>query len=262
MSIPAAVGLLCALFGLLIGSFLNVVIWRVPRGESVVRPPSHCPECGVTLGARDNVPVVSWLLLRGRCRHCRAPISARYPTVELTTAALFGLLAWRFGPTPQLPAFLYLAAIGVALAAIDIDVRRLPNVLTLPSYPVALALLGAAAAGGGDAGRFERGLIGMVALFTFYFVLVVVYPAGMGMGDLKLSGVLGLYLGWIGYGTLAVGAFLSFLLGGLVGVVLIAASGAGRKTRVPFGPFMIAGTLIAVFVGHAIASHYVGMTIH
>lgn len=261
MSIGAALGLLCALFGLAIGSFLNVVIWRVPRGESVVRPRSHCPSCGMTLGGRENVPVFSWLLLRGRCRSCRAPISARYPVVELTTAAMFGLLAWRFGPSPQLPAFLYLAGVGIALAAIDIDVRRLPNVLTLTSYPVALALLAAAAAAGGDVKPLARALVGMAGLFAFYFILVLVYPGGMGMGDLKLSGVLGLYLGWIGYGTLAVGAFLSFFLGALMGVVLIAASGAGRKTRVPFGPFMIVGTFIAVFVGHTIAAHYVGLTI-
>src|SRR5213078_1435757 len=119
--------------------FLNVVIWRVPRGESVVRPRSHCPRCGAPITPRDDVPVVSWLLLRGRCRHCSEPISVRYPLVELATGALFVAMALRFGPHVELIAYLYLAAVGVALAMIDFDHKRLPDVLTLPSYPVSRA---------------------------------------------------------------------------------------------------------------------------
>ena len=134
-----------AVLGLAVGSFLNVVIWRVPRGESVVSPPSHCPGCDRPVRPRDNIPVLSWLLLRGRCRDCKEPISPRYPLVEAGTAAVFVSLAAAIGVEPDLPAFLYLGAIGVALALIDIDVKRLPNVIVLPSYPVALVLLGAAA---------------------------------------------------------------------------------------------------------------------
>src|SRR5580698_9168633 len=125
---------LCAVLGLAVGSFLNVVIYRVPRGESIVRPRSSCPSCGAPIRERDNIPVVSWLVLRGRCRDCQAPISARYPLVEFSTGVLFGLTAWHFGADWALPAYLYLAAIGVALAMIDLDVHRLPNKIVLPSY--------------------------------------------------------------------------------------------------------------------------------
>jgi leader peptidase (prepilin peptidase)/N-methyltransferase len=250
----------CGLLGLLIGSFLNVVIHRVPRGESVVRPPSACPACGTEIRPRDNVPVVSWLLLRGRCRSCGEPISPRYPLVELGTAVLFAVLAWRLGLDPALPAFLYLGAVGVALALIDIDLKRLPNALTYPSYPVALVLLGVAALTGSDSGSYIRALLGGLVAFGFYLLLVLVYPAGMGLGDVKLSGVLGLYLGWLGWGELVVGLFLGFLLGGLFGIGVIVAGRGGRRSKVPFGPFMLAGTLLSVLVGGALADAYLSAT--
>ena len=248
------------LLGLVIGSFLNVVIWRVPRGESVVQPPSHCPDCDAVITARDNVPVLSWMVLRGRCRHCSAHISARYPLVEILTAGVFVGLAVRFGAAASLPAFLYLAAVGVALAFIDYDTKRLPNALTLPSYGVGVVLLGAAAAYDGQWTPFFRALAGMGGLFVFYLLLALVYPAGMGLGDVKLSGVLGLYLGWVGWGALGVGAFSAFFVGGVVGVVLMLAGEAGRKTKIPFGPFMIAGALIGIFTGAQLASAYTNAT--
>jgi leader peptidase (prepilin peptidase)/N-methyltransferase len=246
----------CALLGLLVGSFLNVVIWRVPRGESIVSPPSHCPGCQAQVRTRDNVPVVSWLLLRGRCRDCAEPISGRYPLVELGTAAVFVVLGLRIGPHADLPAFLYLGAIGVALALIDLDVKRLPNAIVLPSYPVAAALLGVAAVVQHDAGAFVRALLGMVALFGLYFLLAFIYPAGMGFGDVKLAGVLGLYLGWLGWGEVISGGFLGFLFGGVVGVGLMMVQKAGRKTQIPFGPFMLAGALVAIMAGGALADLY------
>ena len=251
----------CLVLGLLIGSFLNVVIWRVPRGESIVSPPSHCPNCDQPISPRDNIPLVSWLLLRGRCRNCGVAISARYPTVELVTGLLFAALAWRIGPHAALPAFLYLAAIAVALALIDLDTRRLPNVIVLPSYLVAAALLGLAAVVDGDWSRLGRAALGGAALFSFYFLLVLIYPKGMGFGDVKLAGVLGLYLGWVGWGALLVGAFLGFLLGGLLGGLLMVVGKAGRKTAIPFGPWMLAGALIAVFVGERLAHAYTSATL-
>ena len=254
------VAVLCGLLGLLVGSFLNVVVWRVPRGESVVRPPSACPACAAPVRPRDNVPVVSWVLLRGRCRECEAPVSRRYPLVELTTAALFAGTALRFGADPVLPAFLYLAAVGLALALIDLDCKRLPNALTLPSYPVAVVLLGAAALLGSESGELVRALLGGAAMYAVYFALCFAYPAGMGFGDVKLSGVLGLYLGWLGWGAWSVGLFLGFLLGALFGLALIAARRGGRKTAVPFGPFMLAGALLAVLVGEDLAAAYVAGT--
>ena len=247
---------LAGALGLLIGSFLNVVIWRVPRGESVVSPPSHCPSCGNQVRPRDNLPVVSWLLLRGRCRDCGGPISRRYPLVELATGAVFFVMAARFGWDAALPAYLYLAAIGVALWMIDLDVKRLPNAIVLPSYPVAAALLTVAAAATGNWGDLLRAGIAMAALYGFYFLLAFIYPAGMGFGDVKLAGVLGLYLGYLGWAEVVAGGFLGFLFGGVVGVVLMAAQKAGRKSQIPFGPFMLAGALVAILWGGALADLY------
>jgi leader peptidase (prepilin peptidase)/N-methyltransferase len=244
------------IFGLLIGSFLNVVIWRVPRGESIVSPPSHCPGCGTPIRPRDNIPVVSWLLLRGRCRECSSRISARYPLVEAATAALFVAFGVRFGLHAVLPAYLYLAAVGVALTMIDIDVQRLPDVITLPSYPVGLVLLGIAAVVDQAGDSFVRALIGMAALFAFYALVWFVYPAGMGLGDVKLAGVLGLYLAWLGWGQLVVGAFAAFAVGAVVSIAIVAIAGGGRKTKVPFGPFMLVGVLIGIYAGHPVAHAY------
>jgi leader peptidase (prepilin peptidase)/N-methyltransferase len=225
-------------------------------GESVAHPPSACPGCGTAIRPRDNVPVLSWLVLRARCRDCGEPISARYPLVELGTAVLFAVVALRFGLDPVLPAYLYLAAVGVALTLIDLDVRRLPDVLTLPSYPVALVLLGAAAFFGSDSGGFLRAVLGGLAMFSLYFGLCFAYPAGMGFGDVKLSGVLGLYLGWLGWGVWALGLFLGFFLGGLVGVALMLRGRGGRKTAVPFGPFMLVGVLLAILLGQPLVDAY------
>jgi leader peptidase (prepilin peptidase)/N-methyltransferase len=256
----ASVVLLAGLMGLLIGSFLNVVVWRVPRGESVVSPPSSCPRCGRAIRPRDNVPVVGWLLLKGRCRDCGAPISGRYPLVEAGTALLFVVMALRFGADGVLPAYLYLAAVGLALALIDLDCKRLPDVLTLPSYPVAAVLLGSAALLGSNSGDFLKALLGGVAMFGVYFALCFAYPAGMGFGDVKLAGVLGMYTAWLGWGAWAVGLFLGFFLGGVFGIALIAVKKGGRKTAVPFGPFMLLGVLIAILVGPELASGYADLT--
>jgi leader peptidase (prepilin peptidase)/N-methyltransferase len=242
--------------GLVIGSFLNVVIWRVPRGESVVSPPSHCPGCDQPIRPADNIPVVSWLLLRGRCRRCQTPISPRYPAVELATGILFVAFGVKFGAHAALAAFLYLAAVGVALTVIDLDHQRLPDPLTLPSYPVGVALLGIAAATGAGADPFVRALIGMGALGGFYGIVWFIYPAGMGLGDVKLAGVLGLYLAWLGWGQLLVGAFAAFFVGAIVSVTVVALRGGDRKTRVPFGPFMLLGVLIGIYAGHPLAYAY------
>src|SRR5690554_4155885 len=181
-----ALGALFGVLGLLIGSFLNVVVHRVPLGRSLVRPGSACPACGAAVRPRDNIPVLSWLVLRGRCRDCRAPISARYPLVEAGTALAFaGVFALTvLGDRPwALPAFAYLAAVSIALTLIDLDVRRLPDAIVLPSYPVMAALLTLASWQGGDWPALLRAAIGGVALFVFYFVVMIVKPGGMGFGD-------------------------------------------------------------------------------
>lgn len=255
-AVTVRLALACAFVGLLIGSFLNVVIHRVPAGESVVRPPSACPGCRHEIRRRDNVPVLSWLVLRGRCRDCRARISVRYPLVEAGTGLLFGIVGWWVGPAWELPAYLYLAAIGVALTMIDLDVRRLPDAIVLPAYPVALLLLTGAAALSGEWGQLLRALIGCAAVFLLYGILFVVKPGGMGFGDVKLSGVLGLYLGWWSWSALAVGTFAAFLLGGVVGLALVVAGRAGRKARIPFGPWMIAGGFLGILVADPVVHGY------
>jgi leader peptidase (prepilin peptidase)/N-methyltransferase len=251
---------LCAVVGLAIGSFLNVVIWRVPRGESVVSPPSACPSCGHAIAPRDNVPVVSWLLLGGQCRHCHERISARYPLVEAGTAVLFVVAALRFGFSWELPAFLYLAAITVALTMIDIDVHRLPNAIVLPSYVVAGVLLVGAALLQGNPGTVVRLGLAALALYAFYVLLAFIYPAGMGFGDVKLAGVLGLYLGYLGWAEVVVGGFLGFLVGGLGGALLMVLRRAGRKSKIPFGPYMLVGAWIAVLAGGPLVDWYLRLT--
>lgn len=256
---------LAGLLGLAVGSFLNVVIWRVPRGESIVSPPSACPSCGHAIRSRDNVPIVSWLLLRRRCRDCGAPISARYPLVEGATALVFVAVGWWLGVDDghlwAWPAFLYLAAVSIALTLIDIDTKTLPNRIVLPSYPIAAALLALATFGTGDWWSMVRALAGMAILWTFYFAIVFAYPRGMGFGDVKLAGVLGLYLGWTGWGALAVGAFSAFVLGGIYSVGLIVLRRAGRKTGIPFGPWMLLGAALGLVWGQDIWQSYLDMAL-
>lgn len=250
------------LVGLAVGSFVNVLVWRVPRGESIVRPRSHCPRCQAGIRPRDEVPVVSWLLLRGRCRDCGTTISPRYPLVEVLTAAVFVVLGLRLADEPPaIPAFWWLGAVGVALALIDLETRKLPNVLTLPSYAVGIVGLGLAALTTEGLTPWLRALLGCAALYACYFALAFAYPAGMGFGDVKLAGVLGLYLGWLGWASVIVGAFAGFLLGGVVSIALVLAGRAGRKSAIPFGPFMLAGTLIGILAGQRIADGYLHLTV-
>jgi leader peptidase (prepilin peptidase)/N-methyltransferase len=249
---------IAGLLGLVVGSFLNVVIHRVPGGQSLIRPGSHCPHCGAAVRNRHNVPVLGWLLLRGRCADCAARIRARYPLVEAGTAALFVAVTAHFGLSWKLPAYLYLAGVAVALAAIDLDTMRLPDAIVLPSYGIALGLLTPAMVAEDGWAAGIRGLLAGAALFALYFGIATVHP-GMGFGDVKLAPLLGLYLGFLGWQFLAVGAFAGFLLGGVVGAVLLAAGRASRRTRIPFGPYMLAGALLAVFAGAPVADWYLGL---
>ena len=247
------------LFGLAIGSFLNVVIYRVPAGLSVVSPPSRCPSCEKQISARDNIPVLSWLLLRGRCRNCGAAISPRYMLVELLTGVLFVLMLLRFGLSAELPAYLALTTSGVALAFIDLDTKRLPDKITIPTFVAVLVLLLLPAWLDSAWDSYLRAVLGAVALGGVYFVVWFIRPDAMGFGDVKLAPTLGLALGWLSWGAVALGGFLGFLLGAIVGVALMAASKAGRKTKVPFGPFMIAGALLTILVGQPVIDWYSGI---
>jgi leader peptidase (prepilin peptidase) / N-methyltransferase len=277
--IIVAIALIGGGFGLLVGSFLNVVAYRVPAGLSIVSPPSACPRCGEQIKPYDNVPVVSWLLLRAKCRSCREPISARYPLVELATGILFIFVALRFWPAIEsaiptvgststtaavagfltLIAFLYLAAISIALALIDLDTHTLPNKIVLPSYIVGAVLLGTSGILSGDYSALITAAVGLVALFALYFAMAIAYPGGMGFGDVKLAGVLGLYLGFLGWGPLVVGAFAAFLLGGIYAIALVVAGKATRKNGIPFGPWMLAGAWVGVFIGGAAWNGYLSL---
>lgn len=249
-----------AVLGLVVGSFLNVVIHRVPRGESLLHPGSHCPGCHSAIRARHNVPVVSWLLLRGRCADCARRIAVRYPLVELVTSLLFVAITVelvRLELLEALPAYLFFAAVGIALTAIDLDVQRLPNTIVYPTYVVLAVLLAAASVIEGSFEPLLRAAIGAVVLFALYFALVVAYPAGMGFGDVKLAGVIGAALGFLSYPALVVGAFAAFVIGAFVGIGLMIARRATGKTAVPFGPSMVAGALLAIFASAPLADAYI-----
>ena len=246
----------CALFGLCVGSFLNVVIYRVPRRESVVRPRSHCPACEAPIADRDNIPVLSWMLLRGRCRSCGARISVRYPLVELGTAVLFVAAAVRLGATWQLPAFCVFFASLLAISVIDLDHYIIPNRVIYPTLAVTIPLLVVAAAADGSWDHLRNAAIGGVAGFAVLLAIHVAVPRGMGFGDVRLAGVIGMMLGWLGLRYLFLGLFLAVLLASVIGVALIAARLRSRKDAVPFGPFMALGAVLAVLWGRAILSVY------
>ena len=239
-----AIGLL----GAAVGSFLSVVAHRVPRAESIVAPGSRCPGCGVPVLVRDNLPIVSWLLLRGRCRHCGRPISPRYPLLELLTAAAFVCVALVRGVDSGLALELPFAAALIVVGAIDIEHRIVPNRIVAP---VALYAVAGAAALMTD--RLPELLASGGGAFLGMLLIALAYPSGMGMGDVKLAGVMGLYLGV----SVIPGLLVAFLSGTLVGLGVIAARGvAARKQAVPFGPFLAIGGLVGLLAGPELIEIY------
>jgi leader peptidase (prepilin peptidase)/N-methyltransferase len=255
---PLVIGL-WALLGLLVGSFLNVVIHRVPAGLSLVTPGSACPACGHPVRGYDNVPVLSWLVLRGRCRDCRTPISARYPLVEVASAVLFGMTAWRFGWSPYTVAVTVLLAAGLALFMIDLDHRRLPFSLTGFTAVAVVAALVAEGVVSGWTPVLTAVWSTLVWIGVYGGVWLVTAGRGMGLGDVALAPVLGLVLGWLGWGPSLVGLLGGFVIGALVGVGLLATGLAHGKARVPHGPFMLAGAVLGLFAGTPLWHAYLGL---
>jgi leader peptidase (prepilin peptidase)/N-methyltransferase len=247
--VTAAGAILAGLFGALIGSFLNVVGHRLPLGESVVHPASRCPRCRTPIKPYDNIPVLSWLILRGRCRACALPIPVRYPLVELVTALLCVGVVLDHGADRDAWLGLAFVILLVPVTIIDLDHRIIPNVLMAIGAVVAIALLLAF-----DPGSTVEHLIAAVSAGGFLLVAALAYPGGMGMGDVKLAAVMGLFLGR----EVAAALLFGLLAGTVVGAVIIARKGAreGRKTAIPFGPFLALGGVAALFVGDELVDWY------
>jgi leader peptidase (prepilin peptidase) / N-methyltransferase len=240
---------LAALFGGILGSFLNVVVYRLPRRESLSRPGSRCPGCETPIRPYDNVPVLSWVALRGRCRHCAARITARYPAVEAGTGALYAAVAFGRHAALDIVLGLLLVTALVPITLIDLDRRVILNAITLPASVAAIV-----AALALDTGFVPEQLISGAAAGGVFLLVALLYPRGMGMGDVKMAGMLGLYLGR----AVAPAIFIALVSGVLVGAAIIARIGAreGRKAAVPFGPFLALGALVALFAGDALVDAY------
>lgn len=250
-----AVRLLIAVpLGLVFGSFLTVVTHRVPAGESIVRPRSRCPSCGTQLRGADNVPVVSWLMLRGRCRSCGARISVVYPLTELATAGLFVGTALRFDDLWLAVLLAPFAAVLLALAIIDLRTKKLPNRIVYPSVLMSVAYLLLARVAGAPIDLGDAA-IGFFAYGGGMLIVAVIAPRGMGMGDVKLAGLIGLVLGALGIRFVGVAAAMGILIGGVAAVVALL-FGATRKTGIPYGPSMAVGALVSLFAGSEIADAY------
>ena len=235
--------------GALGGSFLNVVVYRLPRHESLLAPGSHCPSCGTPVKPYDNVPILSFLLLRGRCRKCGTAISPRYPLVEALTALLCAGAVLAGGSAATIALSIALILIVVPAALIDLEHRIIPNKLNALGAVLAL-VLGVALDAGGEPQR----LIAAAAAGGFLLLAAIAHPGGMGMGDVKLAAVMGLFLG----SAVAPAILIALLLGVLVGALVIArdSSGQGRRTAIPFGPFLAAGAVVAIFFGHDLVNVY------
>lgn len=238
-----------AVLGLLIGSFLTVVVDRVPRHASIVSPGSACGACGLRLGPLDLVPVVSWVALRGKCRSCRTPIGVEPILVELVTAGLFVAMAVEFGLSWELAAYCVLSAGLVALSVIDLKTQRLPREITYVTMALGAPLLVVAALVADEPERIWMAALGAVIYVALMGLIYVASRGGMGDGDVRLSPLLGMYLGWANPGLVPVSLFLASIVGSVAGIAMMLLGRGGRKTAIPFGPFLAAGTIAAVFVG-------------
>jgi leader peptidase (prepilin peptidase)/N-methyltransferase len=239
----------CAILGLLVGSFLNVVIYRVPRGESIVSPRSACPACSSRILGRDNVPVLSWLRLKGRCRSCSARISARYPLIELICAGLFAGAAARVGLSWDLPAVLVFLAGLLALACIDLEHLILPKRIIYPVLATLVAMLVMAASANDEWHRLAVAAACALSWFSIFFALNAASPRLLGFGDVRLAPVLGLGLGWLGIRYVLLGFFAANFIGAAAGLALIALKKMSRDQPIPYGVFLALGAGLAIYAG-------------
>lgn len=214
------VALFAALFGLPIGSFLNVVVWRVPRKESVVHPPSHCPGCDNAIAPYDNIPVLSWLLLRGKCRHCATSINVRYPLVEAFTAAMFAIVGARFAESIVVIGLLVFTASLIALCAIDLEHMLLPNKVIYPTAAMVVPLFALAAAIDDQWANFGRAALGGLAGFAIFYTIWFIAPRAMGFGDVRLSALLGFVAAYFGWQVFGLAMLLPFVIGSVAGIAV------------------------------------------
>ncbi len=245
-----------AAFGLVIGSFLNVVIWRLPRSRSVVSPASRCPSCDTPIRARDNIPVLSYVFLRGRCRYCGAKISPRYPLVEALNAGLYVFVLYRFGMGWHLPAYLAFVSALIVVTFIDLDSQIIPDSITLPGIPLGVlagSFLLPDPAWRAQALGWQASVVGAALGFGLFFAVMVLSRGGMGGGDVKFMGMVGGLLGWKG---VLLTTFLGSLSGSVVGLGLMVLKGKGRKAKIPFGPFLALGALLSLMWGQEIINWY------
>lgn len=244
------------ILGLIIGSFLNVCIYRIPRGFSIVRPPSSCPSCKSPVRIYDNIPVISYILLRGRCRSCSSAIPLRYPVVELLNAVLYVSIIWRFGSGWHTPVYFVFCSAMVVITFIDLEFQIIPDAITLSGIPLGLiagslilidpffraSMLG-----------FNNSFTGLVSGGGLFYLIAVLSRGGMGGGDIKMMAMTGAFLGWK---AVLLTTFSASLIGSIAGIILIVFKGKGRKTKIPFGPFLAAGALITLFFGQEILRFY------
>lgn len=248
---------LMGLFGLAIGSFINVVAYRVPLKRSVRTPRSACPNCQHMLGWAENIPVVSWILLRGRCSDCGERISARYLVIEIATGVVFAGTAVVVGVEPVLPAYLWFAGVTITLVLTDLDHKLIPNRILYPGVVVGAFLLLGGAFVAGDSQGALRALLAGGAYFGVLLVIALVAPAGgFGFGDVKLAVLLGMFTGYLGWGQVSVAFFFAFLLGGVLSILLLLSGLKGRKDAIPFGPYLVLGAYIAIVAGDSIVNWY------
>jgi len=245
-------------FGLIIGSFLNVVAYRVPQNLSIVTPPSACPQCGHAIRWYDNIPVVSWFVLRGRCRDCGKRIPVRYPLVEAATGALFAGVFLLIGGAWTLPAFLLFGGTTMVLILTDLDHKRIPNRILYPATVAAVLLLIMGAAADEALSAVPRALAGGAVYFALLLVIALLARGGFGMGDVKLSFLLGVFLAFRSWEVLWTGIFLAFLIGGAVSLLLLVTRRKGRKDAIPFGPPLIIGSWASLAWGAALVEWYLG----
>lgn len=257
--LPVLVLVLLGVVGLLVGSFLNVVIVRMPDGDSIVSPPSRCPQCETPIRPIDNIPVVSWVLLRGRCRSCSEPIPAGYPLVELANAGLWVLAGVRFGTSWALVPMLLLFSTLLAQSVIDLELYRLLDKITFPVLAVSVPLIAVVSAVEGDPTRVGMAVLGALGYCLFLGIPAVVMPRGMGLGDVKLALLLGLYLGWIHPLLIGFSLILSCLLGLAAGLVIFVAR-RGKSQPFPFGPWLALGCVLAIVFSQPLLDLYFAPT--